>query len=251
MRRALGLAAALSGVNLTLALASCSSSVARRPGIHGLASSPRWGRTLSRAHLIVPGFPPSYVPSSPLTPQVVADALAETLSRANIGSRFLLVGHTIGGLNLRLFGASYADLVAATMFLDPTVPSSVTSNPSFEAEVSRLAYDPQATEREGDAVTSWSSGAPILVLSHDPARAVDAGAFSPSDEAIWDEGQKAYARLTSRGTQADVTGASHYVFVDAPEVVVSAIQGLLQAARRAVSTRPATDGDARARGRGT
>jgi len=177
-----------------------------------------------------PGVAPSYVPSTPLTPRVVANALAETLSRANIGSRFLLVGHSIGGINLRLFGASYADRIAGAMFLDPTVPSLVTSNASLEKEVAQLGYDSQATEVEGDAVTSWKSDAPIVVLSHDPALFVDAGIFSPADEAIWDEGQDAYARLTSRGTQTDVTNASHYIFVDAPAVVVSAIRNLLQAA---------------------
>lgn len=171
-----------------------------------------------------PGVFPSYDPSDLITPQDVADALAETLPQANIGTRFLLVGHSIGGLSMRMFGAGHGDSVAAAVFLDPTVPSFATSAP---AELTQLGFDPQATATEGDAVTSWTSDASLRVLSHDGALAVSNGVFTPTDQAAWDEGQQVYAHLTANGTQTDVTGAGHYVFVDAPEVVVAEIQALL------------------------
>lgn len=184
-----------------------------------------------------PGVAPSYVSSRPLTPQIVADVLAETLPMAKIGSRFLFVGHSLAGLTLRVFGASYPERIAGVVFVDPTVPSSATSAASAQyvdwinGQIEHFGWDPQATESQGNAVTRWESDASVMVLSHDPVLAVRSGQFTESAEAIWDDGQKDYARLTSHGTQTFVTGASHYVFVTNPEVVVSAITTLLQGAR--------------------
>ncbi len=173
-----------------------------------------------------PGVGGSYTPSAPLTPQMVADALAETLTLANIGSRFVLVGHSLGGLHARVFGGTNNERVAGAVFLDPTVPSLVPN-----AVLEGLGYDAKATQSQTDAVKSWGSDAPISVLSHDPELAISSGEWNAADQAAWTAGQKAYAALTTNGTQTDVTGATHEIIFDAPDVVVSAIQTILQAAQ--------------------
>ena len=172
-----------------------------------------------------PGVAPSYQPGMLETPQFFADALAQVLSEANIGSRFLVVGHSVAGIVLRVFGASYASRVAGAVFLDPTVPSFIAMDDA--GQLAMAGFDPQLTVSEGNAVTTWMSTATVTVLSHDPAWA--AGVGFPN-QAGWELGQKAYAQLTPNGTQMDVPGASHYVFKDKPAVVVAAIQSILQTA---------------------
>jgi pimeloyl-ACP methyl ester carboxylesterase len=178
-----------------------------------------------------PNVLPSYHAGEPLTPQVVADALAEALAQANLGARFLLVGHSLGGISVRVFGASYADRVAGALFLDPTVPAFMTANEATKAALVSDGWDPVAIQSQGDAVTSWSSQARVTVLSHDPALAVDAGTFTAAEEALWDQGQQVYAHLTPHGTQTSVPGATHYVYVSNQDVVVAAILDLLGASK--------------------
>jgi pimeloyl-ACP methyl ester carboxylesterase len=171
-----------------------------------------------------PGVAPSDPAAAPLTPQVVADLLAETLSQAHVGTRFVIVGHSLGGLVLRAYGATHGASVVGAVFLDPTVPSFGLG--AGAAELRRFDYDPEATVREGDAVTHWDADVPVTVLSHDPAVAL-AGGWTADAQTAWSRGQQVYAALTSRGSQTDVMGASHYIHVDAPTVVAAAIRRLL------------------------
>lgn len=175
-----------------------------------------------------PGVAPSYKPATPLTPQVVATALAETLAQADLGPRVLLVGHSLGGPTLRVFGAANAGRIAGAIFLDPTPPSFAKGKAA--KEVASLGWDPAATADEADAVTAWSSTAGVTVLSHDPALLVPA-VLTAQEQTAWEAGQKAYAQLTTAGSQQNVPNADHYVFVSAKDTVVKAILDALLTAK--------------------
>ncbi len=178
-----------------------------------------------------PGVATSYRPSGPLTPAVVAEALFETLRLAagELGPRVLLVGHSLGGLHVRLFGATHADMIAGAVLFDPTVPSVAAD--VARGELQGLGYDPDATAMQGEGVTAWSSNPPLAVLSHDPELAVRTGLLSSADQARWSAGQRSYARLSTRGTQADVANATHYVFQSNTDEAVAAIRAALAAVR--------------------
>lgn len=171
-----------------------------------------------------PGVSPSYAPDELLSPDLVSDVLAEVLDAAGIGSRFVFVGHSIGGLHLRSYGKDHGDQIAAAIFLDPTVPDFATL---FTEEFSGLGYDPDVTRDQGNAVITWDSDASVEVLSRDAEVAGQPAAFTIEQQELWSAGQTVYAGLTASGSQEDVPLAGHYIYRDAPERVLAAIQNAL------------------------
>jgi hypothetical protein len=81
------------------------------------------------------------------------------------------------------------------------------------------------------AVARWDIDVPIVVLSHDPVRAVTAGAESVEGQRLWSEGQREYARLVRRGIQEDVPNSTHYIQRDDPNRVALAIRTVLRTVR--------------------
>lgn len=178
------------------------------------------GRDVLTCTFDPPGVGASAAPDTLLTPGLVASALVETLAQAGVGERFLFVGHSLGGLAVRVLGGAHVERVAGAVLLDPTVPEMVRPE---AAELRRFGFDPEATAAEGEAVVRWASDVPLSVLSHDPETA----RWPAELQAQWDVGQMDYARLSALGTQQDVPGTTHYVHVDAPEVVAAAIRAEL------------------------
>jgi len=171
-----------------------------------------------------PGVGQSDDPEDPLTPSDVAAALDEVLDQAGLDERFLLVGHSVGGMSLRLFGDRSPDRIAGAVFLDPTVPEVIARYPE---ELVSFGFDAEATVAEAEAVTTWASDAPVTVLSHDPELLVSEGVYTAEEQTLWDAGQDDYAALTPNGTQRDVDGSGHYIHLDAPGVAAAAIRELL------------------------
>jgi pimeloyl-ACP methyl ester carboxylesterase len=67
----------------------------------------------------------------PRTAGRIADELHEALTRAAVSGPFLLVGHSYGGLVMRLFAARHPSQVAGLVLIEPAVPEDWV-NPSAE-----------------------------------------------------------------------------------------------------------------------
>jgi pimeloyl-ACP methyl ester carboxylesterase len=68
------------------------------------------------------GFGWSDAGPMPRTAGRLADELHELLRRANVGPPFILVGHSFGGLTIRMFAARHPEAVAGLVFVDPAHP---------------------------------------------------------------------------------------------------------------------------------
>jgi pimeloyl-ACP methyl ester carboxylesterase len=68
------------------------------------------------------GFGWSEAGPLPRTAGRVAGELRSLLHRSNIPAPFILVGHSFGGLVVRIFAARYRDLVAGLVLVDPAHP---------------------------------------------------------------------------------------------------------------------------------
>ena len=74
---------------------------------------------------------------------------------------------------------------------------------------------------------------PLVVLS----RGVEEGApgvppaYRPKVEAAWRAGHDRIAALSTRGINTIVPGARHYIQIDRPEAVVTAVRRVVDAAR--------------------
>ncbi len=174
-----------------------------------------------------PGVLPGDAPAAPLTPQIVADTLNQTLSNAGLGGEYVLVAHSLGALTALRFGATYPDRLMGAVFLDPTVPAFIDDTPADRAEFVACGMDPEVSKQQASAVTRWPFAVPVTVLSHDPEKAIATGVETTDTQRRWSEGQISYARLVPNGTQENVANATHYVQRDNPEKVADAIQALL------------------------
>ena len=170
-----------------------------------------------------PGVGPSTAFPAPMTPQVVAETLHDTLEAAEVPAPYVVVGHSLAGLSTRVFVGRHPDEVAGVVLFDGTPVEAVTETPD-ELE-QQLDWDAQATIRQVRAVRSWPD-VPVRILQHDPAVAAADGTPA-SQERLWRRGQVALSRLSPRGRLDVVPGAGHFVHQDRPDVAVAAIRDVL------------------------
>ena len=229
------------------------------------------------------GFSPAA--NSARTSKVIAEELHGLLQAAKIAPPYVLVGHSMGGFNVRLYASLYRNEIAGMVLVDSSHPDQDNRFPpelkkmgaNWLREAELLEYstpfgiprllgmcdaDPvvRAAEcnfhsaREGVAemkafpesaaqtATSGSLGdLPLAVLSQDPDKPTSeipseiAGPVSHE----WAKMQEELAHLSTRGMRTVAKNSSHYIQLDRPDIVIEAVQTIVQQSRQAAS--PAQD----------
>lgn len=186
--------------------------------------------------------------------QMVAE-LRELLDRSGVEPPYILVGHSLGGLNMRLFAALHPDEVAGLLLVEPTpedFPALYGDLLPDDERVrleTRHALSPPAARRELRSAPlsaeqvrhapALPRDIPIVLLSS--PRRNDSEAFREA----WTRMQYALAgRLGAR--HLVVEDAGHYIQYDRPDVVIDAIGDLVRMARRGgvvdtATSRPSPD----------
>jgi pimeloyl-ACP methyl ester carboxylesterase len=84
------------------------------------------------------GFGWSEAGPLPRTAGRVADELSELLGRADVPAPYVLVGHSFGGLVMRLFTARHPDKVAGLILIEPAIPEEwIDPNEHQRAQITR------------------------------------------------------------------------------------------------------------------
>ena len=199
---------------------------------------------------------------SPRTLARINGELTQLLDRAGVPSPVVLVGASIGGLSARLLASQHPDRVAGLVLVDPSsedeaphlppiapyVPlysslgifrlRGVTFGPppaSLPLATRRLA---EATSRRTaayettlDEITHLPEGLAEVKATRRPLTiplvVVTAGRGS---DAAWLESQRRQAALSSRGCQVIAENSGHGIAVGQPDIVVRAIQSVVDAA---------------------
>ncbi len=173
--------------------------------------------------------------------QTVAE-LHAMLRAAGIEPPFVLVGHSFGGLNVRLFASQFPDEVAGIVLLDA----------SHEDEYKRLAAllpEPKRTEylqHEGggnyekvDLLASADEVRNAAPLKPMPLVVVSATGEGNSAEdpntKVHGELQALLGRLLPNSSQVIAENSGHFVQLDRPELVTNAIRKTVEQARQAQS----------------
>jgi len=151
-----------------------------------------------------------------VTPALRSDSLAQALEASGLPSPYLLVGHSLGGLTVRRFGADHGAALGAAILLDPTPAAALLS---LHDDLTAAGWDAEATQADLEAEVDWPT-VPLTVLSHDPALQ-DLG--DPVIEELWTAGQQQYGALTSDATIEVVAGSGHYIDRDDPGRVLRAL----------------------------
>ena len=189
---------------------------------------------------------------------------------------YVLVGHSLGALNAQLFAARFPDDVAGLVLLDPPPPGFLAGQEfrelgamaekmtaEWQANADRGANAPDAAGRAQAAFfrtlasehremfgASARQAAAIATFGDLPLVVVASGKANPAFgesaarfQAFWIEQSRALAGKSSRGKFVLAPESSHYLYVDAPELVEKAVVDVLQAAHVVRSKQGAGAGD--------
>lgn len=207
--------------------------------------------------------------SRPRTSEVIAEELHALLQSAGVQPPYILVGHSLGGFDVRVFAGKYRSEVAGMVLVDSSHPDQQARLPleirnlegSWMREAEFLSYtmpfgiprllglcDTDAVVRAADCNYATSREAlaemkaipesaaqtratgpfgdlPLVVISHDPEKP---SSEMPPDLAkltnqAWQQMQTELSHLSTRGSLIIARNSAHYVQLDRPDVVVSAV----------------------------
>jgi pimeloyl-ACP methyl ester carboxylesterase len=177
---------------------------------------------------------------------IVEDLHALTVA-AQLEPPYVLIGHSFGGYNVRLYASTYPDEVAGLVLMDTVTPEFVAGQETLltpeqwviEAESYRGNTEPYIDFlASGDEVAQADplpSLLPILVVA---ATERHAGNVSwPADwpgaelDKLWDQEQRGLGALTSRGTLVIAADTAHRIHIQRPDYMAGLIADFLGVVR--------------------
>jgi pimeloyl-ACP methyl ester carboxylesterase len=178
------------------------------------------------------------------------------LKSAGIPGPYILVGHSFGGLLMRLFAHRYraeagglllVEALSEDQFnvigpaLPPATPDDAPPLRNFREFWTGGWRDPESTPERIDFSASFRQALEIRSLGELPVHIITAGSainspFMPESarpriQSLWDGLQRRFLKLSPLATQSFVPASGHFVQRDAPEVVVEAIKELIARVR--------------------
>ena len=188
-------------------------------------------------------------------PRSAADLVADLhtlLQGADLAPPYLLVGHSFGGLLVRLFAHRHRALVAGLVLVDamhedqfgifgPTFPPPRPDEPAELAATrefwTRGWRDPRSTQEGLNLVASCEQARAIESLGDLPLHVLSAGTFlnqplvpeqiRPRLQGLWDGLQQRLAGLSARSMRSAISGCGHFLQREAPQQVAAAIAAML------------------------
>lgn len=176
----------------------------------------------------------------PRTSERIVGELRELLVRARVRPPYVLVGHSFGGLNVRLFASRNPDGVAGLVLVDATPEDypemeATLHSPSEREKMrtSRAIAPPAFTDELLGMAASAASVRAAHVASRLPVVILTAAhrGSSPAFRSAWTALQRRMAAAFPNGRQIVAERSDHYIQFDEPELIVSAIREIVAAAR--------------------
>jgi pimeloyl-ACP methyl ester carboxylesterase len=182
---------------------------------------------------------------TPHTNRQMARELHELLTRSGLDGPYVLVGHSMGGLNVRLFESEHPDQVTGMVLVDSMVdPLRYWSLvPDEEMKKFRemlpkvgegLDFGTFAGGVADVRASSRSLGAkPLVVLTRgmEDKQPWASAELLAELLRVWQERQADLLKLSSNAIQIVVRNSHHSIQLDAPEMVVAAVGEVVRAVR--------------------
>jgi pimeloyl-ACP methyl ester carboxylesterase len=142
----------------------------------------------------------------PGDPQQIAGELHTLLGNAGIGGPYVLVGHSFGGLYVRMYAYQYPNEVEGMVLVD-------SSHPEQSARTAEAQAASEASSAEEFRATPETSAQVLLStqsLGDKPLSVITAGEQEPIEpDGLWLELQDELAALSSDSVHRVVEGATH------------------------------------------
>lgn len=185
----------------------------------------------------------------PRTSLQIATELHALLQKMGLKPPYVMVGHSAGGLHLRMFAYKYPSEVAGLVLVDPAsedlddkISASQTKAEQEQTArdlEARLAKEPEGIQDEFAAFKlSKEQARECWPLPRVPVIVVSAGkpdVAGPSAEkfrAMFTELQKEFATRVPNAKQIIATKSGHYIQEQEPELVVQAVKEIVEAYRK-------------------
>jgi pimeloyl-ACP methyl ester carboxylesterase len=178
------------------------------------------------------------------THRQIALDIHNLLARAGIPTPLVLVGHSLGGINVRMYASMYPKEVVGMVLVDSAheeqfakmnvlVPEEIRKQLPPDALVPMIneKFDVEESTRQAREA-NWHADIPLIVLTAANARPNPSGPLAflaPKWEQIRQELQQDLVHRSPRGKQIIATKSGHFIHHDEPELVVNAIREVLDA----------------------
>ncbi|MBN1459939.1 MAG: alpha/beta hydrolase [Armatimonadetes bacterium] len=168
----------------------------------------------------------------------IATELHTLLHTAGLQPPYILVGHSMGGLHIRVFADEYPTEVAGMVFIDPT-PKELMTEPLTQEQLDNLvaAGAPEGVLAEAgpgitNSIPQWQTlgplpDVPVVVLTSSPPSETTQGDIDVDRWQTLSDLHQALADEVSDGIHIVATQAGHYIHIDEPDLVVDAIRRVL------------------------
>jgi pimeloyl-ACP methyl ester carboxylesterase len=181
------------------------------------------------------------------TSQDIVNDLHALLARAGINPPYVMVSHSLGGMNARLYASKYPNEVVGMVLVDSAhedendrmiavLPPEIKKKTKPEDMIIRTAEDIDFNRSVAQVrAANWHGDIPLIVLTRGSAT------FNPNDYAVPSlapkfeeirlELQKELVRRSSRGKQIIAEKSGHNIHRDQPELVIDAIREVMEEAK--------------------
>jgi pimeloyl-ACP methyl ester carboxylesterase len=177
----------------------------------------------------------------PRAAKQIALELHTALQNAGIGPPYVLVGHSFGGIYVRVFADMYPKEVAGMVLIDPSQETFDDWTRTHQ-EAQRTALDEQIAkasqavrDESAEVPTSYQqaraakvpAGVPVILLT-----AMKDDTMPAAVRKVWAEKHEDWIAKVQGGKHIVVENSGHFIQAEQPQVVIDAIKQVVDQARR-------------------